>query len=326
MENKIASYTAASVFPAKILVNPELLKKITEEKMIPPIHIQLNPTNHCNLNCPFCSCSARDKRQQMSYADIDEFMTKARRLGCESATITGGGEPCLHPDIEKIISRISELGIEIGLVTNGLIIEKLSKETMSKITWIRISSGDHRNFTDTYKKSLERAIEKGDVVDWSFSHVVTKKPNYDTIKAIIKFANNNVFTHVRLVADIFEPEKIDMEKIKKKVSEAGISDEIVIYQGRKDFMPGQEKCLISLLKPVIGADGFIYPCCGTQYALEEPGRDYEKTMRMGEARDLEKIIENQAHFNGAVCSKCYYNEYNEALKILISEVHHKKFV
>jgi hypothetical protein len=135
-----------------------------------------------------------------------------------------------------------------------------------------------------------------------------------------------VFTHVRLVADIFEPEKIDMEKIKKKVSEAGISDEIVIYQGRKDFMPGQEKCLISLLKPVIGADGFIYPCCGTQYALEEPGRDYEKTMRMGEARDLEKIIENQAHFNGAVCSKCYYNEYNEALKILISEVHHKKFV
>ena len=92
MENRIASFTSASVFPAKILVNPELMRKITEEKKIPPVHLQLNITNHCNLDCPFCSCSARDKRQQMSYAEIEELMTKAKMLGCEAVTITGVAE------------------------------------------------------------------------------------------------------------------------------------------------------------------------------------------------------------------------------------------
>ncbi len=92
MENRIASYTAASVFPAKILVNPELMQEITEDKRIPCTHLQLNVTNKCNLNCPFCSCSARDKRLELSYDKIMEIMSKAKKIGCNAVTITGDAE------------------------------------------------------------------------------------------------------------------------------------------------------------------------------------------------------------------------------------------
>jgi len=232
----------------------------------------------------------------------------------------------MHPEVEKIISRINELGIEVGLVTNGLLLDKLPKETLSKITWIRISSGDNRTFPDKYREILERAVERGDMVDWAFSHVVTTAPNYGLIKDVIKFANSHAFTHVRLVSDIFNAEKVPMDKVKKKVRDAGIDDSIVIYQERSAWAAGQEKCLISLLKPVIGADGMLYPCCGTQYALDEPARDYEKMMCMGPAKDLDKIMMRQACFNGAVCDKCFYSEYNHALEVLLSDVRHKRFV
>jgi len=327
MEHKEYTYTAANIFPTKILTNMELLNKIMNEKKIPPIHVQLNPTNRCNLNCPFCSCSARDKRMELSREDIKEIMSKARRIGCESVTITGGGEPLMHPNIFDIIRDIGDMGIKIGLVSNGLLLDSITTEIFSYITWIRISSGDNRGFPDRYKKHLENAMEKGQNVDWSFSHVVTAKPNYDTIRELVKFANKHACSHVRLVSDLLDLNAVkDMKQIKKILNNAGISDELVIYQGRKKYVPGVKKCLISLLKPVVGADGMLYPCCGTQYALENPGRDYEKTMNMGPAKDIDKLYENQAWFDGSVCVKCYYDNYNKALDILLADVHHKEFV
>jgi organic radical activating enzyme len=327
MENRIASYTAASVFPAKILVNQELMREITEEKKIPPIHVQLNPTNRCNMNCPFCSCSARDKRLELSYDEIIDIMIKTRRAGCKSVTITGGGEPLMHPRIFDIIREIKDMGMEIGLVTNGLLLGEVPMETFSRMTWIRISSGDHRSFRDRYQQSIKNAVERGRNVDWSFSHVVARKPNYETIGGIIRFANENAFTHVRLVSDLLDLEASrDMESIRHKLRQKGIDDKLVIYQGRKSYTHGSPKCLISLLKPVVGADGYLYPCCGTQYALETPGRDYEKTMRMGPARDIDKLYEMQKCFDGSVCVRCYYSDYNKALEILLSDIKHKVFV
>ncbi len=233
----------------------------------------------------------------------------------------------MHKRIFDIIKGISGMGIEIGLVTNGLLLNDVPRDIFSRITWIRISSGDNRSFSKTYKKKLERALERGKNTDFAFSHVVTKNPNYKTIIGLVKFANKNAFTHVRLVSDILKAEASkDMKAIKKRLSDAGADDDTVIYQGRKEWTKGDRNCYISLLKPVVGGDGFLYPCCGTQYALANPARDYEKTMRMGLATDIDKLYERQEHFNGSVCAKCYYKDYNDALKILLSEVHHKKFV
>ena len=282
--------------------------------------------NKCNLNCPFCSCSKRDRNLELSYEEIMDIMAKARKLGCESVTITGGGEPLFHRRIFDVIKGISDLGIEIGLVTNGTLLGTVPTHILSRIVWCRISSGDDREFTDEYAEMLDGAIERGKNVDWAFSHVVSEKPNYETITRLIKFANGHAFTHIRMVLDIFDPKKFRMDRVRAKLKAAGVDDRLVIYQARDDFVPGQEYCWISLLKPVIGADGYIYPCCGTQYALSNPARDYEKLMRMGHVKDLEKICESQAHFNGRICSKCYYSDYNNALKIMLSTVVHKKFV
>jgi len=54
--NKKDSYTAADAFPIKVLKN-----SILQNGKIKPFHIQLYPTNVCNLNCSFCSCANRNR-------------------------------------------------------------------------------------------------------------------------------------------------------------------------------------------------------------------------------------------------------------------------
>jgi hypothetical protein len=42
--------------------------------------------------------------------------------------------------------------------------------------------------------------------------------------------------------------------------------------------------------------------------------------------DLEKIYENQSYFNGSICVKCYYNDYNYLLNLLMTDIKHVQFV
>jgi len=220
--------------------------------------------------------------------------------------------------------------MEIGLVTNGTLIDRLQKN--SPLTWCRISSSDElpvelraiNRYVDSWFKKIHEACEKNPQIDWAFSHVRTRVGgDLKYLTRLIKFANEHSFTHIRIVSDIYETHNLSMLR---SYLQGRVDLSKVIFQPRSKYTPGSNPCFISLLKPVIGADGFVYPCCGTQYALANPGRDYEKTMRMGLAKDLEEIIGNQKFFDGRSCVKCYYNDYNWALGVLLSDLKHEKFV
>jgi MoaA/NifB/PqqE/SkfB family radical SAM enzyme len=327
MMNNQASFSAASVFPAKLLKT----RVIDKKGRIIPIHIQFNPTNVCNFNCSFCSCANRDKKMFISFDKCKELIKMMHRCGTKAVTITGGGEPVLHPQINEMIDYFWSLNIKVGLVTNGMAINLLTKESLKKITWIRISASVEYN-TDKISikdwfRNIEKAVKLGPTVDWAFSYVLTKDFKiYNFLIDMINFANNHNFTHVRLVSDLLDLENVRMNEVKYYLQENNIDLSKVIFQPRKEYMIGRKKCLISLLKPVIGADGKLYPCCGTQYALAEPTKDYEKTMTMGDAQDLDWIYENQDCFDGSKCVKCYYDDYNFALNIMTDHLKHEEFV
>jgi len=328
------SYMAANVFPVKILKHMKLLKSIQRERRILPIHVQLNPTNRCNFQCEYCSCSNRNRNLELSSSQIHKIMETAQALGCESVTVTGGGEPLLHKELSEFLTDIYRMGIEIGLVTNGSLLSRLGERTLHKVTWCRVSSSDNlkaqlqrigMSMKDWFK-ILADACHRSSV-DWAFSHVLTRMPNTALISEIIEFANNLNFTHIRIVSDLLDLDAVqDMTHLQERMREFGVDDRRVIYQGRKLYTKGQNPCYISLLKPVIGADGGIYACCGNQYSLANPTRDYEPTTRMGMVDDLPELIEKQRFFNGSICVRCYYGEYNNLLKLLLADVKHLNFV
>lgn len=322
MENKITSYTAANSLPIKIFKNETLIHNLCS-KYIPPIHVQFIPTNKCNMNCNFCSCRNRNKSDELSLQQISQLCKNLKTLGCKSVTITGGGEPLMHPNIQNILELFTNNHIKIGLVTNGLLLNKLTSIDLKKIKWCRISCSDERNFK-SLDAIIEKAVNNDNNIDWAFSYVIGDNFNPDNLNNYIKFANEHNFTHVRIVSDLCNLSGCpDMELIKSQVTE---NDNKVIYQGRKFFEPGQQNCWISLLKPLIGADGFIYPCCGVQYAHLIEDLDNPKTMQMGKIENINELYKTQKPFNGSNCYRCYYKNYNDILSQMITPTDHVEFV
>jgi MoaA/NifB/PqqE/SkfB family radical SAM enzyme len=256
-------------------------------------------------------------------------MVQYKQMGCKAVTITGGGEPTCHLQFNYIIKAIKQMGIEIGMVTNGWQLKRVPPEVLNCITWIRISLGDGRDLelnTPSYWENLESVISKSSAVDWAFSYVYAGGKDLTLLIKAIQFANKMNFTHVRVVEEILNPTN-EMAFLERDLKEGAKLDcSRVIFQHRSNPGKGTQKCYISLLKPVVGADGFIYPCCGVQYAKDPPSLNYDKTMRMGEIKDIFTITQKQQFFDGSACVKCYYQNYNDLLAFMVSEIKHKRFV
>jgi organic radical activating enzyme len=320
------SFTAADSIPLKVLLDPQLVMHAREKNRLLPIHIQILPTNKCNMNCRFCSCSSRDKDLELDIDLARKIIDKCKQAGTKAVTITGGGEPLLYPHFDELVDCFASREIKIGLVSNGLLLYKTNKATLDKITWCRISNDDQRSFGQTYRKRLATVVGNSPQVDWAFSHVVSEQPNYEEIARIVDFANQHNFTHVRLVADLFQPEDVSMDGIKDYLRQHSVDDGKVVYQGRKSYLNGGD-CYIGYLKPLIGPDARIYACCGVQYALETPTKDLPDELCLGDALDIDKIMKkSNVPLDGSICVKCYYMNYNILLKGMLKDVVHQEFV
>lgn len=325
-EKKLSYTSVQGKFPLKIIMNKELLNNIIIHKAIIPFHPRLNITNRCNLACDWCSRAETNRKLELSYEKIVEVMEKYKEFGCGAVTISGGGEPLMHERISDVIRAISDMGIKIGIITNGWFLNKLDKCDLDRITWIRVSSGDGRTEGDTYWKNLKETVELGNTVDWAFSYVLTENPDFELIKKVVTFSNENEFTHVRVINDLSISDNSHNEHaLKIWFTENKVNADLVTYQTQSQNK-GSQNCLIGLLRPVIDTDGNIYPCCNTQFAINSSKKNWIKYMSLGTVNDIEKMFSEQKCFDGRKCIKCYSHHYNVLLTMLLSDINHKEFV
>lgn len=312
------SFTSASVFPVKIVSDNDIVNSVRSHR-IKPIHIQLNPTNRCPLHCSFCSCKNREKGEELTYCKAYDILSRFSTLGTKAVTITGGGDPLAHPDINQIIELCNSLKIDVGLVTNAVLLDRLKFN--SPLKWCRISVSSEYSISD---RTID-IIKNNQHVDWAFSYVLVNG-KFNNISEVVSLANSLRFTHVRIVDDILDTLPSSMNLVKQKIKDDNIDDSLVIYQGRKNYSSGSPKCFSSLIKPNIGPDGNIYPCCGLQYALDKPSFSFDPKFSMGD--NIEKIWEDQKYFDGSICSKCYYSDYNNLLNVLweSNNIQHNNFI
>lgn len=310
---KESSYIAAGTIPTKLLHN-----EIIKGGKIVPIHLQLIPTNDCNLKCSFCSCKDSDRKKFLTLEQMTSIIDEASKRGTKAITITGGGEPLMHQQINEMIRYSNKKGIQVGLTTNGVLLNKLEKH--SNITWCRISSSDDRK---PVYSIIEKAVKLNSETDWAFAHVVTDKPRYDLIKGIVEFANEYNFSHVKLHPNLFDIDKVPMDKVRDSLKNVDTSK--VIYQNRENVSRGARNCYIGLLKPMVAPEG-VFPCCGVQYAISGSKKEMVNEMKWGEIKDLGKILDEQIPFDGSRCDVCYYGQYNDILAKLKDKPKHKEFV
>ena len=300
------SYTSANAIPWKLLRFP--MDKIK------PLHLQLIPTNRCNANCPWCSCKNVDRHEELSYQDIINILNKFKILGTIAVTITGGGEPTLHPDFEAILNYISMIGLKSGLVTNGINIKDKSAFINDNCTWVRLSIINTQKY-DVAKINYFCNLLPD--VDVGISYTVTDSPNLELVMQVVNTVQDIPnLTHVRFVQDLYSTDSRGIELVENVIKGY---DKIITK--RNDYQAGASKCYLSQLKPEIGADGYVYPCCGVQYALGED-KCLPKSMRISHWSNYEGL----QPFNGSVCKVCYFENYNTFLKQMVNKPEHLEFV
>ena len=86
-----------------------------------PVTADVFLTNYCNNKCPYCTYSRWGLAKDTSYMPYEDFQIYAMRLlelGVKGIILTGGGEPTIHPEFERITQFLDDMGIPYGINTN----------------------------------------------------------------------------------------------------------------------------------------------------------------------------------------------------------------
>ena len=131
-----------------------------------PVQLQFNPTDRCNLLCRFCwlrDTSRVDYSNQVSDDRYRELVEEAGRLGVQSVTITGGGEPMVRKELTlSLMESIKSRGMTGSMITNGTLLGEGEARRIAEAGWdeLIISLDSHRAETHDYLRSREGAFEK----------------------------------------------------------------------------------------------------------------------------------------------------------------------
>ena len=95
-----------------------LKKRISSVKRFPLV-LMLEITHNCNLTCEGCGRILEFKDTMDRKMSVDECMQAAGECGAPVVSVTGG-EPFLHPDLDKIVNGLIAKKRHIYLCTNGI--------------------------------------------------------------------------------------------------------------------------------------------------------------------------------------------------------------
>ena len=119
-----------------------------------PLLVHIIPMRRCNLSCTYCN----EYDTHSPPVPTVEMLRRIDRLaffGTSVVTISGG-EPLMHPDLDKIVQRIRHHGMIAGMITNGYLLtgERIERLNRAGLEYLQISI-DNLTPDDVSMKSLK---------------------------------------------------------------------------------------------------------------------------------------------------------------------------
>lgn len=319
-------------------------------KRVYPIHIEIDPTAFCNHDCVRCSYTqeidgVRESTiyQQGNKLTLDRFISlvdEFKAIGIRAVTLSGGGEPLSHPEINSMIKAIDQAGIEFGVITNLSL--KIDAELLSRAVWVRVSldAGSTETYAQLHRppdgeKAFSRVLENMEnlrrinpKLDMGVNFIVQPE-NYNEIFQAARLVKQRLASYIRFVPAI-TTEKIDyrsiwseVDRLQKKSLEL-VDDHFHVFniKERFDAIENSEKsysfCYKQQVHPLLGADGNIYPCCLLKYYPKHDlgsvlNRSFKEVWH-GEQRKiwLEELDVSK-------CPSCWFDKTNEFIEYMLDE-------
>lgn len=349
--------------------------ELREGKQITPSFIQIMMSDLCNENCSFCAYRMdnytsnewfgeydpikkiinNNPKRMIPFDKVKEVIDDCVDMGIKAIEFTGGGEPTVHPKHREVFEYALEKGIEIGLVTNGVILRDGMLDLIPKFKWIRVSVDAAR--ADTYSQMrevpenffekviihLEQIVaakkqSKSDLVI-GVGFVVTKE-NYKEIEEGVELFHNIGVDNIRMSA-VFQPDDADYfsefyeearDSARRSVAKHQSKDYRVfnLFGDRLGDLEQQNPeysfCAFQQFQCIVGGDQNIYRCCNTAYnPVGFLGSIKNQSFKeLWESREKQRLIDG---LDAKDCPRCMFNAKNRFINYLIDdEPSHVNFV
>lgn len=246
----------------KILYFLKECDRIVVNNWQPPVTFEIDASNYCQNDCGFCMFAfhLKTNRVHLPMGLYYKALNSFRHMGVKSITFTGGGEPLMNPNINKMIHLALKDNMRVGLVTNGILLPEIL-DIAPRLEYVRVSIDSATR--ETYKKvkgkdyfikvcnNIMELIDQGCVVGISF---VVTQDNKHEVDEFHELAMNL---------------GVDYAQIKPELKVCDMETQVEGIKGDKFFVTERYnidsssmlQCRIAGLIGILGATGKLYYCC-----------------------------------------------------------------
>jgi hypothetical protein len=313
--DRLASYTIANRFPVKVLHN-----NVLRDGKILPVHLRLFPTNKCNSGCSYCEYRNVKRDLELSFEEIKNIIRFFSCIGTIGVSITGGGEPTMHPNFSEIVKYCLDTQMRVGVETNGIRIASGEVKPPEGVSWYRLSLTDPSSGKYPLERISQFAKHIGNT-KWGVSVAIPASVNMETLVGACRIVDTlptclYIRFNQEFTAPAYDP---TMQNVVETLT--GISEK-AMFSWRANAPCGEKDCRAGMLRPVVAADGYLYPCTNVQLFHENGNRDNPEHCRLGRWDEYYKM----SVFDGSKCWRCFYENVNKVLDWLVYPPDDKEFI
>lgn len=319
------------------------------------ISTHISPEGNCNLRCPYCSVTNRGYHNRIAMEDIVCYVEALMKRGLKAVIITGGGEPMLYPKINQLLRCLKfEQGLDVALITNGTLLNKLDKDVRQIFSWVRVSVNIF--------KGWQKAIHVPDEILNSpatigFSYIYTSEHAFEGSGEI---RPKDIFQDIQKLMDRYRAQYLrvlpnclimgdDFDRVHAMIHALiqEIGDPRIFHQLKKHHAPRACVCHQSYFRPYLSEEinplthksGTVFPC--DSIVLNNASQRFLQKYALCEPQRVTEYLDRkiQAHFDPSKdCQGCVFthnldlienflsNKDNQFLKYQAKDLAHENFV
>ena len=296
-----------------------------------PLHVVLHLTTSCNHRCNFCSNSyninGSERHHTLDTQDGIDYVREFKELGVSNLVISGGGEPLLHKDIERVLEEVIHSRLSSSLYTNldVNLSQKLIQQLSLLSVGININTIEPSLYKSTRGNSANLDRVKANIISLQSLHTTltalvivrddTAKSLESTVKGLLEMDLGMI-----TVSSSFDLQYTDKITATRKSLNAMERLKMQGLPGVRVLSPVEPSikvkkgvvCKSHYFDITVGADYGVYPCCMTAYKRGYQLfnlKDYFSFKEAWQSEERKKAIEEFR----ASCKNCWFAPLNKVL-------------
>ena len=180
-----------------------------------PFLVEIEPLFACNLSCPGCGKIQHPTDILRKRLSVEDVLAAVEESGTPMVSIAGG-EPLLHPEIDRMVTELTKRKVYVYLCTNAILLRRrLDRFTPSRFfSWVVHVDGlgerhdvavDRAGVFDEVVEAVREAKKRGFRVTTNSTFFNTDSPK--TVRDVLDFLNDDLRVDAMMISPAYAYEK-----------------------------------------------------------------------------------------------------------------------